>query len=251
MKVFLVASLLFAGLMLASGCGVPPKYWCDSIEIAKKCDAVSLCHSYYGASFASKPVNIALYYEALCPFCRQFITEQLYPTWSTLYKSGIMNVTLVAYGNAQEVEVSPNTYKYTCQHGPDECYLNAVENCVMSYAKFTIESYFPIINCIEKADDGVKAAPACVTDGKLNWSSIEKCVNGSESNALLHKAALLTGSLTPAHQYVPWIVVNGAHTDEMQQDAQDDLLKFVCKTYTGKKPAACQTFLKRNRFTVA
>ena len=47
------------------------------------------------------PVKVSLYYESLCPGCRQFIHTQLYPTFQKLSSSGILEVELVPYGNAQ------------------------------------------------------------------------------------------------------------------------------------------------------
>lgn len=44
-------------------------------------------------------VSLALYYESLCPDCRYFITQQLFPTWTML--KDIMSLTLVPYGNAK------------------------------------------------------------------------------------------------------------------------------------------------------
>ena len=44
-------------------------------------------------------VNVTLYYESLCPGCKMFITEQLYPVYDQL--KGIINITLVPYGNAR------------------------------------------------------------------------------------------------------------------------------------------------------
>lgn len=44
-------------------------------------------------------VSVILYYESLCPDCREFITQQLFPTWTML--QDIMAVTLVPYGNAK------------------------------------------------------------------------------------------------------------------------------------------------------
>jgi hypothetical protein len=60
---------------------------------------------------------------------------------------------------------------------------------------------------------------------------------------------------------VPWIVINGIHTDHIQDQAENDLLSLVCKLYTvrggvivvnvlvhtiltrlqGSKPAGCSS----------
>merc|ERR1712087_377159 len=69
--------------------------------------------------------------------------------------------------------------------------------------------------------------------------SILACSNSSLGNNLEHAMAVKTDALKPAHQYVPWIVLNGKHTEKINDEATDNLLKLICNTYTGTKPAAC------------
>jgi len=226
----------------AKKCEISPKYWCDSVDVATNCGVFHLCQDHLFPSESAKPVQVDLYYEALCPFCKQFITQQLFPTWVTLYKFQMINISLVPYGNAKEQKISQYKYNYTCQHGPDECVLNTIENCIMNQTDF--DNYFPIINCIENSEDPIQEAKSCVKKGNLSWKKVEHCTNGSLGNRLTHEAAVKTSQLNPSHTYVPWIVVNGEHTESMQNDAQKDLLKLICDTYTGKTPKVCDTYQK-------
>jgi len=94
----------------------------------------------------------------------------------------------------------------------------------------------PVISCMEGADDPVNAALGCVRDlSKLDYRDVQKCANGAEGNALMHEIAVKTEGLSPSHQYVPWIVVDGIHNDQVQEEAQENLLNYVCKTYKVRK----------------
>jgi len=50
-------------------------------------------------------------------------------------------------------------------------------------------------------------------------------------NQLQHAYAVQTENLKPAHQYVPWITINGEHTEDMEQEAEKDLIGVICKSY--------------------
>ncbi len=49
------------------------------------------------ALYNAPPVDFALYIEALCPDCKNFITAQLWPAWQKI--GDIMNLTIVPFGN--------------------------------------------------------------------------------------------------------------------------------------------------------
>ncbi|KAL7849383.1 hypothetical protein SRHO_G00210060 [Serrasalmus rhombeus] len=184
-------------------------------------------------------VNVSLYYESLCPGCRQFLVGELMPTFFML--NDIMNVELVPYGNAQEKQ-SAGKYEFICQHGAEECQGNMIETCMLN--KMGGYAYL-VINCMEMSRDVVNAAKPC-TDlfSDTPWKTIDSCVNGDEGNKLMHQNAVKTGALKPPHQYVPWVTINGEHTDDLQDKAMSSLFNLVCSLYKGEKPPACTLGMK-------
>jgi len=230
--------------LISSQCNVSPQYWCDSKEIAEQCGVIHACYNHWQTFQKAEPVSVELYYESLCPDCREFISDQFYPSWVLLQDSGILSVDLIAYGNAHESQLSSGQWNYTCQHGPKECEGNLIENCIMDATNYNTDMYMPIIFCIENSSDPLAAAEKCVVSGNLNWKHIESCSKGDQGNALMHKAAVKTDALKPPHKYVPWIVANGVHTEELQDAAQKDFFKFVCDMYKGTKPKECQPLIK-------
>ena len=235
--------ILFVSLFVSvyARCKIPPRHWCDTLEIAQSCGVEVACKSFLLPQADAKPVNVTLYMESLCPDCINFMKEQFYPTWVKFKSTGIMHVDVIPYGNAHEVEISAGYYNYTCQHGPMECTGNLIENCILKYQKYDANAYMPILHCIESAKDPIAAAEKCVTDAMMDWTVIDTCARGKEGNALMHQAALITDALQPPHTYVPWVTFNGVHTEKMQQEAQKNMGKLLCDTYTGVKPSECHT----------
>lgn len=43
--------------------------------------------------------------------------------------------------------------------------------------------------------------------------------------------AVQTENLQPPHKYVPWVTVNGIHTEDIENKALDNLVKLICETY--------------------
>ncbi|KAM9469574.1 gamma-interferon-inducible lysosomal thiol reductase [Clarias gariepinus] len=199
----------------------------DRCGVLGQCPQVNLTRS-------ADDVNVSLYYESLCPGCRQFLVLQLIPT--LLMLPDIMNVELVPYGNAEEKQVG-DKYEFTCQHGPDECLGNMIETCILN----KVDVGFFVIFCMEASTDVVKAAESCLSlySPKTKFGDIMACANGDEGNKLMHENAKKTAGLKPQHEYVPWITINGEHTDDLQTKAMSSLFQLVCSLYKGERPAAC------------
>ncbi len=50
----------------------------------------------------------------------------------------------------------------------------------------------------------------------ISWNDLHACIDGPDGQKYQHQMAVETGQLSPAHTYVPWIVVNGVHNSEEQ-----------------------------------
>uniref|UniRef100_A0A4W5RBB0 Gamma-interferon-inducible lysosomal thiol reductase n=1 Tax=Hucho hucho TaxID=62062 RepID=A0A4W5RBB0_9TELE len=150
-------------------------------------------------------VEVTLYYESLCPGCRAFLTQQLFPTWAMLHN--IMDVKLVPYGNAQELPSGNSSF--TCQHGEPECHGNMIETCILhSVGRY---SAFPVIYCMKSAANVLDAAqPVSILHvPSMMWDSVTSCVKGELGFKLMHKNAPKTKALSPAKTHIPWVTING------------------------------------------
>uniref|UniRef100_A0A3B4AWF1 Gamma-interferon-inducible lysosomal thiol reductase n=1 Tax=Periophthalmus magnuspinnatus TaxID=409849 RepID=A0A3B4AWF1_9GOBI len=220
-----------------SPCAHSPHTWCSSAEAAVRCGVLQQCleANFTRERQTAEPVKVELYYESLCPACRNFIGSILYPTFVLL--GDIMDLTLVPYGNAQE-SFDGGKYIFKCQHGEQECLGNMIEACMLNLT--SSDAFLPIY-CMEASGDVVKAAQPCVElfAPDLSWERLMKCVNGDLGNQIMHQNALKTQALKPSHNYVPWITINGVHTEDLQDKAFSALVPLVCNMYKGEKPAIC------------
>ncbi|BFZ21135.1 hypothetical protein BsWGS_24175 [Bradybaena similaris] len=209
-----------------------------SQQVALECGVNEQCKNLQALHQDPAPVNISLYYESLCPYSKAFIINKLYPTYLKL--ASITNLTLVPYGNANERQVD-NRWVFQCQHGPEECVGNIIATCTIAIVK-DITVYFPFLNCMEGSSQSPKAAAQqCATKFPVPLDQIFNCTTSDYGNQLEHDMAVRTDALIPRHEYVPWVTLNGVHTEAIQNEAQSNLPKLLCDTYQGVKPPACSS----------
>eukprot|EP00296_Roombia_truncata_P001042 JP436758.1.p2 GENE.JP436758.1~~JP436758.1.p2 ORF type:complete len:213 (-),score=72.91 JP436758.1:67-705(-) len=187
---------------------------------------------------AQQKVKVALYSEAYCPGCQQFITSTLRETVAAEGLLDIMEFQEVPYGNAHR-----RSGQVSCQHGARECEANKLEACFIHLYNFTV--WFDAFECAETGDP-LKLMESCVTKAGGNYAEVQDCYNGSLGDKLIDEAADQTDALSPPHKWVPWLTINDQHVDDI-----DNLLELVCDTYKGTKPAGCDGNLaKKNSHSV-
>ncbi|KAK7944614.1 hypothetical protein WMY93_000342 [Mugilogobius chulae] len=157
-----VLSVWWMNFGSGSGAEYPcaPSTWCSSTETAVRCGVLKQClkANYTRSRQTADPVKVEVYSESLCPDCRGFITNMLFP--SSVLLGDIMDLTVVPYGNAEET-FDGHKYVFTCQHGKLECLGNMIQSCLLNMSR---PSAFLIIFCMEAATDVIKAAETVHTD---------------------------------------------------------------------------------------
>ena len=203
-------------------------------------------HKHHGEnkslSATAPPVHLELYWESLCPDSIRFIVKQLKPAFEKV--KDIFAIKLYPYGKATSTK-SGDTWTFECQHGPNECQGNLLLACAVTLYPKT-EEILPFIFCVESDSSPQTAGQKCAAQTGLEWNTLNQCVNSNVGSQLLYNNGEVTQHLSPALNYVPWIVVDGQHTAEINTEAETDLVSLVCKRYQGdQKPDACSSFIKR------
>lgn len=212
-------------------------FWCAALVNAL------LLHSTNGFIFEvtaePEPVIVDLYYESLCPGCRYFVESQLFPAFRKLEVTGIIKFNMFPFGNAKQKQNPDGSWSFQCQHGSKECKGNIIEACIIKHLGDSYQ-YLPTLACMESSPDPVAMAGGCVAAlSNLHYPTVSKCAQGPEGNALMHEMGVATAALSPPHSYVPWVVVNGAHNETIQNAALTDLTGLICSNFKGMKPKQC------------
>ena len=143
---------------------------------------------------------------------------------------GLYDVDLVLAGNAKVNDPKHSVSGFTCQHGPNECYGNSLESCIIKHSSTTLGGLRSVTCMFEQTNtDGD------VIDGALNTCAqmhkafyvdvVMKCAHGAEGNALSYDAV----QATPAHTSIPWETVSGATLSENDRNLlESDPLRWAC-----------------------
>ena len=191
---------------------------------------IILILSLISISFQQKHIpKIQIYIESLCPDCYFFITKSFKSFYENVKNPNLAEIEFIPYGNAQEVYNSQTKlWEFTCQHGEPECYGNLIETCaIQTLGK--IKSYETIIcleSNVEEYDfDFDKTLEYCMTNDQTNLGLIKECVSSDIGNYYQHQMALKTDK---NHHWVPWVVVDGVHDTEAENQIIESLTDYLC-----------------------
>ena len=175
-----------------------------------------------------------------------FILEQLVPTYKKLSKE-YLKIDYISYGHATEKRNGLH-WEFTCQHGPQECVGNRVHSCAVKLFEEVPALWVNFLECYAwefnagPADtfNVQKASQYCAGKSLIDFKLLWDCANGELGEMIEHDNALTTGELQPQLASTPWIVLNGTHTNAIQNEALTDLPNLICSQFAPtEKPAGC------------
>ena len=130
-----------------------------------------------------------------------------------------------------------NCYRYVPKgknmfKGENECWANTYESCLIKIYPM-LEDHLPAVNCIASNTSRITIRSdikRCSSSFDID-TRVDECTESKMGNDLLYANGAKTRGLEPSRKYVPWITVNGKHTDSTQKEARTNLVSLVCKTY--------------------
>ncbi|KAL7739034.1 hypothetical protein ACLKA6_001942 [Drosophila palustris] len=172
------------------------------------------------------PVLVMVFYEALCPDSKYFITKQLLPAFKAA--APIMEVQLVPYGKATTSTDSEGKYTFDCQHGITECQANTYHACVAEVINDPLIR-LEVVTCMIRDNRHPKDAMLkCTKQYNVeNIDLIQKCYDSSHGSELMKLNGDATHALRPAVTFIPTITLDGSQG--RQPSILKDLLSEVCK----------------------
>jgi len=183
---------------------------------------VSICSALTNTDSSSR-LSLKVVLEYLCPDSIRFVQNQLKPAFEQCPNN--FNIDVIAHGKASYVPNAHGGYSFRCQHGEAECRGNKALACAKKFAP-NHDAYIAFVICAM----GRRSYRAAITEcssGALQ-RSINECVSSAEGQRELKKMAESQYTVAPHLGYVPSIVVNGKHSQEMQNAAEFNLKQLVC-----------------------
>jgi len=180
-------------------------------------------------------VKLTLFYYSYCPFCKQFIKEQLYNTWGEFKQ--YIKLDLVPFAKTQHYQ--DGHWVFTCMHGPPECVVNIHHACAINQAcdgqgslqcpPDQLTKAMDYIYCVMQHEDQKAASDQCAENSGLKSNIINKCTSGTEGEVLQSGYFNQSHAFHPRVSHFPFIVINNEYNANEEAEARSDLKSVICK----------------------
>ncbi|KAM3132334.1 oxidoreductase activity protein [Paramecium bursaria] len=174
-------------------------------------------------------MKVQIFMESQCPDTHRLIKQMQ----SALQIKDIENqieFEYIMFGKGQQKQKADLTWEFECQHGEVECYGNRLETCAQQLLSW--KEQLKLLGCMhgvkrKSIDDYDQAIVNCLKDDDCALEKTAQCMKEKVSNYLQHKAADIT--LAQNLTFVPWIVIDGVHDDELDASIRQDFMKWLCQ----------------------
>lgn len=176
---------------------------------------------------SSFKVKIDLYYMPQCPGCRQLISGSISEAFQTAGFSDMADVHFKPWGRKHQEDGHPQ----------GRIFDNVLESCVLQeIGNQHQDTQFMYIECIDRSrvSNALAVDRSCAKAVGLDESrikDIEECAVSKAGHDLADKYLKESDAMDMA--YAPWIVVNGKHSKEQEDQIWHSLFYYVCELYKG------------------
>ncbi|VEN58291.1 unnamed protein product [Callosobruchus maculatus] len=181
-------------------------------------------------SQAAEKLKVTVYYETLCLDCVIFFRKQLEPTYSELVE--YIDLDLVPFGKGS-AKKDGGKWKFECQHGEEECEVNAYDSCAVDIAPAPKAFAFAKCTMTQVAPTVKDMIKICAKKSEISYESVEAC-RQKRGDELLAKNA--ERSKKAGYTSIPALAFNDTFDETYSQFAAGHLKLYICSLLNDAPP---------------
>ncbi|KAG5681786.1 hypothetical protein PVAND_011194 [Polypedilum vanderplanki] len=183
-------------------------------------------------------VKMDIYYESLCPDSIRFINQQLYPLYNEFKDN--LDITFIPHGKSNSYQGNSGEIEFECQHGPDECFGNKVQGCMLARIRDQ-DTQVSYVAC-QMQFGADRTHQACVEAFGVSWNEILQCVGGEFATKQQLGFERVTTPVLRTTNWVPSIVYNNQITDYTHSGNSPPLKDVICSLISNTNSACLEKY---------
>lgn len=180
-------------------------------------------------SLSEDKTRVGVHYEALCPYSKRFIVEQIVANYAQL--SQVAYFDMHPCGKANCSKNAAGDSECDCQHGEVECAQNRMQGCALDALKGNEAKQIKFVGCAMQ----LSSAPyePCCNEVGLSYEKISACADGQQGHDIMHRECSESDQLVEQTHMVPTVRFNGVYSPLKHSDALADLPTAIQKERDG------------------